>query len=326
MGGRRRLTGVTRIALGAAAGWAVAISILPAAAAPTGGRIHGRVLDRTAPSHAVAGQTVRLTIVERGASSDQETASDPSGAFEFTGLPVGGIRVFLLSTQYRGVRYVSDRIVLAPQAPARAVDLAVYESSSSREKVRGTLALAVVDVARGAVRVSVVQGFLNPTDRTVALSAEDPMVVPLPAEAEHVQTLAGWRDPRVGTGRIADTLPLLPGSTEVAYAYELKTSGSQLRLPWLLPYGASDLQVLVPETGVSIAAEGLSARGTVTGPKARYTRWSGQPVPPGAAVVMHFGGLPAGRDPWPAGLAAGLAVVLVGGLALSFRRYGRGAA
>jgi hypothetical protein len=312
--------------LGAAAVSAFAISILPAAAAPTGGRIHGRVLDRTAPSHVVAGQTVRLTIVERGASSDQEATSDPSGEFEFTGLPVGGMRVFLLSTQYRGVRYVGDRIVLAPQAPVRAVELAVYESSSSRRVVRGTLALAVIDVARGAVRVSVVQGFLNPTDRSVTVSSEDPMVFPLPAEAEHVQTLTGWRDPRAGNGRIADTFPLLPGSTQVAYAYELKTSGSQLRLPWLLPYGASDLEVLVPETGVSFAAKGFSASGTVTGPRARYTRWGGQSVRPGAEVVMLFGALPAGRDPWPAAIAGGLAVALFGGLALTLRRSRRGAA
>ena len=312
--------------LGAAAACASAIILLPAAAAPTGGRIHGRVLDHTAPSHVVAGQIVHLTIVERGASSDQEATSGPSGAFEFTGLPVGGIRVFLLSTQYRGVRYVSDRIVLAPQAPARAVELAVYDSSSSRHAVRGTLALAVVDVAKGAVRVSVVQGFLNPTDRTVTLPTDDPMVFPLPAEAEHVQTLAGWRDPRAGKGRIADTFPLLPGSTQVAYAYEIKTSGPRLRLPWLLPYGASDLQVLVPETGVSFAAEGLNARGTVTGPRARYTRWSGQSVRPGAEVVMDFGGLPAGRDPWPAAVAAGLALALFGSLALTLRRPRRGAA
>lgn len=310
--------------LGAAA--VCAFAIPPAAAAPDGGRIQGRVLDRTAPPHAVAGQIVRLTILERGASSDQEARSGPSGAFEFTGLPVGGIRVFLLSTQYRGVRYTSDKIVLAPQAPVRAVELPVYDSSSNRRAVRGTLALAVVDVAQGAVRVSVVQGFLNPTDRAVTASSEDPIVFPLPGDAEHVQTLTGWHDPRAGNGRIADTFPLLPGSTQVAYAYELKTSGSQLRLPWLLPYGASDLEVLVPDAGVSVEAMGLSAAGTVTGPRARYMRWRGQSVPPGAEVVMLLGGLPPGRDPWPAAVAAGLAAVLFGGLALTVRRPRQGAA
>ncbi len=297
--------------------------MLPAAAAPPAGRIHGRVLDRTAPSHAVAGQTVHLTTVERGASSDQEATSGPSGAFEFTGLPVGGIRVFLVSTQYRGVRYVTDRVILAPQAPDRAIDLVVYEPSSSPQTVRGALALAVVDVAKGAVRMSVVQGFLNPTDRTVAFSSEDPMVFPLPAAAEHVQMLAGWRDPRTGNGRITDRLSLLPGDTQVAYAFEIKTSGSRLRLPWLLPYGATDLQVLVPDTGVSFAAEGLSAGGTVAGPRAQYTRWSGHSVPPGAEVVMNFRGLPAGRDPWPAAVAAALAAALLGGLVSTLRRSSR---
>lgn len=310
--------------LGAAA--AFAVSMLHVAAAPLGGRIHGRVIDRTAPPHAVAGQTVRLTIVERGASSDQEATSGPSGAFEFAGLPVGGIRVFVLSTQYRGVRYVSDRIVLAPEAPARAADLIVYESTSSREVVQGTAALAIVDVARGAVRVSVAQGFLNPTDRTVAASSEDPIVFPLPAGAHNVRALAGWRDPRVAPDRITDTFPLLPGSTRVAYAYELTTRDSQLRVRWLLPYGASDVEVLVPDTGVTFAAVGLRAAGSVAGPRTRYARWSGRREGHGAEIVMRLGRLPAARDPWPAAVAAGLGVVLFGGLALTFRRSRGGAA
>ncbi len=129
------------------------------------GRIRGRVIDRTASHHAVAHQTVRLTIIERGASSDQEAVSDAAGRFQFAGLPVGGIRVFVLSTEYHGVRYTSDRVVLAAAAPVQAVDLIVYEPSSNRSAMRGTVAWAVVDVARGAVRVSVVQGLSNLVSR-----------------------------------------------------------------------------------------------------------------------------------------------------------------
>jgi hypothetical protein len=310
---------IARIALSVAAVAAFAIWVPSGAAAP-GGRIHGRVLDRTAPPHAVAGQAVRLTIVERGASSDQEITSRPSGEFEFTGLPVGGIRVFVLSTQYGGVRYTSEQILLTAQVPTRAVDLAVYDSSSSRSAVRAAAALAIVDVARGAVRVSVVQGFLNPTDRAVTISAEDPLIFPLPAGAERPRMLAGWREPHIDAGRIVDSFPLVPGSTRVAYAYELKTSGPQLRFPWLLPYGASELQVLVPDTGITLSAEGLKAQGTLVGPRARYARWSGEARPPGAEVALQLSGLPAARDAWPPAVAAGLGLVLFGGLGLALRR------
>jgi hypothetical protein len=281
------------------------------------------VIDRTASAHPVAHQTVRLTIVERGASSDQEAVSDAVGRFQFAGLPVGGIRVFVLSTEYRGVRYASDRMVLAAAAPVRAVDLIVYESSSDRAAVRGTVALAVVDVARGAVRVSVVQGLSNPTDETVVVDPQDPLVFPLPPGAEAVNTLAGWRDPHIAAGRITDAFPLTPGITQVAYTYGVEAKHSTLGLPWSLPYGARDVEVLVADVGVDAAVDGLTAQGTVTGPKGRYRRYSGGPLPPGGRIVLRLSGMPLAGDPWPLAVAGGLGMTLALGLALALRRSRR---
>jgi hypothetical protein len=292
-------------------------------AAPVDGRIQGRVVDHTAPQHPVVHQTVRLTIVERGASSDQDAISDAAGQFQFTGLPLGGVRVFVLSTEYGGVRYTSDRVVLGPDAPARTVDLAVYEPSLHRAVIRGTVAFAVVDVARGAVRVSVVQGFANGTDRTVVASPEDPIVFPLPPGAAMVTPLAGWRDPRTIDGRITDTLPFTPGRVQVAYTYRLEARGSALAVPWSLPYGADDLEVLVTDAGVDVAAEGLTARATVTGPKGRYLRWSGGPVPRGGQIIVRLRGLPSAGHPWPIAVSAGLGLVLSCGLAIAVRRSRR---
>jgi hypothetical protein len=287
------------------------------------GRIRGRVIDRTASAHPVVHQTVRLTIIERGASSDQEAVSDAAGRFQFAGLPVGGIRVFVLSTEYRGVRYASDRVVLAAAAPVQAVDLIVYESSSDRAAVRGTVALAVVDVARGAVRVSVVQGLSNPTDETVVVDPQDPLVFPLPPGAEAVNTLAGWRDPHIAAGRITDAFPLPPGVAQVAYTYGVEVKHSTLGLPWSLPYGAKDVEVLVADVGVNAAVDGLIAQGTVTGPKGRYRRYSGGPLLPGGRIVLRLRGMPLAGDPWPLAVAAGLGLTLAFGLAIALRRSRR---
>lgn len=272
----------------------------------------------------MAHQPVRLTIVERGASSDQAVSSDAAGRFQFPSLPFGGIRVFVLSTEYRGVRYASDRVVLSADAPVRDIDLPVYEPSSDRGAVRGTVALAVLDVARGAVRVSVVQGLANATDRTVVVSPRDPLVFPLPSGAETVSALAGWRDPHIAAGRITDVFPLTPGTAQVAYSYELGAGESALRLAWSLPYGAKDVEVLVADVGVRAEADGLTAQGTVTGPRGRYQRLTGGPLPAGGQVVVRLRGMPSARDPWPGAVAAGLGVVLAGGLTIALRRFRRG--
>ncbi len=299
------------------------LSVPVHAPAAADGRIQGRVIDRTAPQRPIARQTVRLTVVERGASSDQDAVSNDAGEFRFTGLPVGGVRVFVLSAEYRGVRYASERILLEPNSPVRTIALSVYEPSSDRAALHATVAFAVVDVARGAVRVSVVQGFANRTDRTLVVSPDDPLVFPLPPGAETVSALAGWRDPRIAAGRITDAFPLTPGSVRVAYTYGLEARGPDVTLPWSLLYGAEDVEVLVADAGIGVAAEGLTARGTVAGSRGRYLRWGGGPVAPGGQVVLRLRGVPRASTPWPGAVAAGLGLVLFCGLVIALRRSRR---
>lgn len=302
---------------------ALALSTPVRGAAPVDGWIQGRIIDGTRPRHPVARHPVRLTMIERGASSAQNAVTDERGVVRFTGLPVGGIRVFVLSTDYRGVRYTSDRIVLADTTPARPVDLVVYEPSRDRSEVRAPVAFAAVDVATGAVRVSVIHRFLNPTDRAVVGSPKTPWTFPLPPGAESVSYLAGWQHPETAGGRITDVFPLLPGTSQVAYSYQLVTRTSGLALPWSLPYGAADVEMLVPD-GVGVAAEGLRGQGTIAGPRGRrYQRWSGGPIAPGGGVVLRLRGVPRGADAWPGAVAAGLALTLGAGLVAALRRPGR---
>ena len=168
--------------------------------------------------------------------------------------------------------------------------------------------------------MSAIQRFENPTDRAILISPEDPLAFPLPPGAGSVSPLAGWQDPRVGRGRITDAFPLRPGSAQVAYAYTLDARESHLALPWSLPYGAEDVEVLVADVGVGAAADGLRAQGTVAGPRGRYQRFGGGPIPPGGEVVLRLRGLPLGHDPWPGTVAAGLGLILCVGLVGALRR------
>jgi len=293
---------------------------LAAGAAPVG-QIAGRVVDRTAPAHAVAGQIVRLAIIERGGRGERTALSDAAGSFRFSGLPIEGIRVFLLSTDYRGVHYTGDRLTLNLETPVRTADLSVYEASPDRSAMRASAAFAVVDIARGALRVSAIQRLDNPSDRTIIISPRDPLTFPLPAGAESVRPLAGWRDPRVDAGGITDAFPLLPGETQVAYTYALRPTRAQVTLPWMLPYGAADVEMLIADAGAAVEADGLRPRGSIRGPGGvRYLRWSAGPIPALGSVTLRLGNLPSVRDPWPAEVVAALALVLAAGLAAALRR------
>jgi len=287
------------------------------------GQILGRAIDRTPPAHALAGQAVHLAIVERGASSERRAASDAQGRFAFTGLPVGGIRVFLLSTEYGGVRYESERIVLTPSEPTRSVLLVTYDPASDRSAVRVALVFGVVEIARGGIRVSVIQRLQNATARTAVATVNDPLRFPLPRAAAGVTFLEGWRDPHVVDGRIEDAIPVLPGRLQVAYAYGLEAHGRALTVPWSFPDGAADVEILVADAGVRIAADGLHLAGAVTEAGRRYQRWSGGPMSRGGQAAVRLDGIPGAEDAWTGGVAAALAVVLGSGLLLALR-YPRG--
>ncbi len=278
------------------------------------------MIDRTAPSHPLAHQDVSLAIIERAATSERRVTSDAEGRFAFADLPVGGIRVFVLATEYRGVQYESDRIQLPPDAPARSVDLVVYERARDRVAIRATVAFAVVDIAPGGIHVGAIQRFENPTDRTALPTGADPLVFPLPSGAQAVTFLAGWRDPRVVDGTITDAIPLLPGPLQVAYAFGVEARRRDLSFQWRFPYGASDVEILVEDAGIRVRAESLHLAGTVAGPRGRYARWSGGPVPPGGQVEVRLAGLPAARSVLPTAVGAALAVALGSGLLWALRR------
>lgn len=277
-------------------------------------------MDRTAPVHALRKQTITLTIAERGSTTERHTLSDAEGAFVFANLPVGGIRAFVVETDYAGVHYESKRIMLSPDSPTGAVSLWVYDPLRDRSVIRETLAFAVMEIAPGAIRVGVVQRFENPTDRTVVATANDPLRFPLPPGAGAVTFLAGWQHPVVADGSITDAFPVLPGSAFVSYAYALAVRHPRLVVPWMFPDGAASVEILVEDVGPRVAGDGVHRIGIVTEKGRRYERWSGGPIPAGGRVAIVLDGLPVLNTTWPGIVAAALAIVLGGGLAGALRR------
>ena len=282
--------------------------------------IRGRIIDRTAPVRPVARQPVRLQIVERGTTSERQTRTDKTGAFVFSKLPVGGLRIFLVSTQYQGASYSTARIVLTAAAPVRDASLAVYDAGANRRVLRGPLVFAVVDVVPGALRVTTVEWVRNATDRTVVMTSADPLTFPLPREAVAVTPLDGWRDPHIEAGRITDARAIPPGMARLSYAYQERPRGRRAALVWAPPFGAARIEVLVSDAHLHIAGGGLHAGQPVTASGRRYARWSGGPIAAGDMVALRLDGLPAGGDRWPGGLAAALAAALGLGLASVLRR------
>jgi hypothetical protein len=288
------------------------------------GEIRGTVVDHTTPSHPVGGQLVRLEITEPGFNSTRTTTTDRQGRYAFPGLPVGGTRVFLVQVHYGGVPY-SVRVALTPAARVHEVPLAVFAATNDRTVVSGTIALVVLESLHDALRLSVVQRFNNATDRAVAATDQDPLVVPLPQlspaprASVPVEFIDGWRAPRVLDGTITDALPLLPGATEVAYAFGVEPGTRATSVLWEFPHGATDVEILA-DPGLKLSGAAVRARGVIDEHGRRYARWSAGPLPREGAVSFRIEGLPVRAEGRPEIVAAVFGLVLAAGLAMALRR------
>jgi len=146
-----------------------------------------------------------------------------------------------------------------------------------------------------------------------------PEISPPPRGSQPIDFVGGWHEPQVGRGVITDVIPVMPGTMEVAYALKFEPRASTATLRWVLPYGATDVELLV-DPGIRISATGVSAAGDLTARGRRYARWSGGPVSPGEAISVRMSGLRVFEDRWPEIVAALLAIALTCGLAVALRR------
>jgi hypothetical protein len=134
-----------------------------------------------------------------------------------------------------------------------------------------------------------------------------------------VQFVGGWRDPRFRDNAIADAIPVLPGTTEVAYAFEVEPRAQTATLRWVFPYGASTVELLADPT-IRVSGAALRADNVVTERGRQYARWSAGPVAPEEALVVRLNGLPVSADRWPEIASGVLAFALACGLIAAARR------
>jgi hypothetical protein len=219
---------------------------------------------------------------------------------------------------------VAGAIVMAAVVKAGANPVVTVRGAGDPLVVTGTVAFMVVEPAQGSLRLSVIQRLTTAPGHVVLRTERDRLVFPLPEVAppprhsEPVDFVSGWRRPRVVNGVITDAAPPLSGA-EVAYALVFQLRGTTATLRWILPYGATDVELLVPERGVRASGIGLRDRGVVIERGRRYVRWSGGPVAPGEAVSVRLNGLPVPDGRWPEIAAGVLAVALAGGLVAALR-------
>lgn len=275
----------------------------------------------------------QLEVAARGKVDTRGAASWP----DLSG-PVEGR--YVVSTTFQGVIYRTEPAAL----PATGVSLFVYDSSSDDSAVRVSnsgLVVTDIDAPNQRVRVLETMTLRNSAQRTFlpqASGSRGPMGLlrfGLPANAINFvpdDQLATKAIIQVDKGFASD-LPLLPGDTNLSFAYDVPygatTESGRATLTKNVNYPIDTLRLLVLPGDFTVSSPQLLEKGTVQVGSRMYRQYQGDNLPGRSELTLVIEGLPL---VWPVLRSANLwvrvmlGVLLVGGVALPLlykRRYAR---
>lgn len=304
------------------------------AAEPGAGTIAGRVVNGTPGGGPVGDLEVTLQGANAGGEALQPRSSrtDAQGSFRFDDLPLEGDYAFMVFATYNEAEYYSDIIQFGADTPSAEVELRVYEPTTAADALRVTVDHVVLEADSEAqvLRVLEVVQVVNEGDRAyVGTAAGDgpplTLLFSLPEGAVQVQPMQGLvpEDLVATPDGVADTAPVVPGQREVALAYDLPYTSSDLLFRKTLPYATDRFAFLLLDVGARLESPSLASLERVDMGGRQYLKLAADSLEAGTPVEVSLRGLPlAGSDGggggpdllWPilgVGLAAALALAVL---------------
>lgn len=306
------------------------------------GTIEGRVVNGTFSDGAADVEAVLHAFRDEVHAEDVPIRSAPDGGFAFPALETAPAYSYEVTASYGGVNYGSAPVRFGSGEPVQRLEVTVYEPTDSDPGLRvrrANVLLNSPDPATQTLQAIEVVTLENPADRTFQPSASGPagpmglLRFPLPPQAGDLRLgpgLDGAEVVQVDRG-FATSRVLLPGSTEVVFAYRIPYGPGQ-PLAWerRTPYPTAELRVLVPSEGLVFESPELQEAAPVQLAGRGYRLYTVQNLEAGGRIGFTVRGLP-GR--WPFGLpldsvpafawgalGATLAVALAAGFAVRARR------
>jgi hypothetical protein len=208
-------------------------------------------------------------------------------------------------------------VIICAGALAGAVSPALAQPPSL-ERLQIGLLLVAIDAAGDYLSISEAMRVSN----TGPAVRRDVQFV-LPPSAAYVTFHRGIRAPRDTSAGFADAIEFPTGVTEIAYSYALPATGAAA-IVRVFPLRVQRLEIIVRGPGVRAVVQHGRMLPPLRAGDQLVARWEVRDVPSGIPVVVELYGLRVAR-PWiPAAAAAGLAAVLVAGLAIAARRRADG--
>jgi mono/diheme cytochrome c family protein len=262
------------------------------------GRVEGQVVS-------ISGNEIPadLTVTLYGFDQMEQTFTaeaqiDSEGLYTFEEVPLPQGRAFLASTEYEGVAYNSDIVVVDPENSNMVLIIPYYETTSDTSSLSvDRLHLLFEYVDPDTLRVVEMYIISNSGDQIVVAPEEGQPVLSysVPDEAINLQ----FQDGAVGERYIelaegfGDFAAVRPGAGQhqVIYSYDLPYKNEfDFNQPLDLPVNA--VIVLLPEDGIKIKGEQLMDMGTRDVQGSAFHMYTSDLVPAGTDLVIDISGRP----------------------------------
>ncbi|KKM18936.1 hypothetical protein LCGC14_1660700 [marine sediment metagenome] len=239
---------------------------------PAEGMIEGAITNKTPVGGEVENQEIILHI-NRDASEIEElsTRTNSSGGFEFPDLFTDEDYSYYLSLDYQGGEYQSDTVSFEKEQRHIILDLIVYDSTTSDEKIMVDIDhLVILKAEEGFLLVSEALVFNNTGDKTYIGEKDEvsgvnqSLRISLPVDFHDLEYVRGLMDCCASQTEdgIIDSMDIKPGPKAVTIRYKLDYSSKSYLFTKLLDYTTTNFYILAP-TVFQTASDSLILEGPV---------------------------------------------------------------
>jgi hypothetical protein len=285
------------------------------------GTLQGQLVNGTSGGGAVAGIEVILHVLEgEQESSTQSATTAADGTFHFEGLDPANSWSYLVRATYKDVVYSAGPLQYEAGKNTLNAELRVYETTTDDQGIGVGKAHMFLEVAGAQLTVTELYVLLNSGDRTYIGNEQVQghrwtSRFLLPAESEGLELYDGSLGGRFQSieGGFVDTEPLWPGQTSVMFQYTIACPQSGCVLRRQLTYDLPSLNVLIPDTGITIESDRLAPAANLETQGGTFLNYVGSNLAAGQTVQLRLLAAGAARKTGPAPLNSGsLPWVLLG--------------
>jgi len=280
----------------------LSLSASAAAAEPGGGIIEGQIINRTEGGSSVADQDITLkTYLDDTEMDAITTKTDNEGYFVFNGLPTESGYSYEVVLVFQLAEYYSEWLSFNEGKTTKSVEVTVYDSTTSDEAIKVEMAHTIIYVGLDSLKFMEYFLFVNETDRTyigsggaATVEGRETLRFSLPKEAIEPQITLGLMECCI-TGSeegFIDTMPIFPGSKEVAYSYIVNYNSATYTFLRNMNYPTTRYDLLFQGESIEVTGDQLAAEEPMDIEDTRFKHLSGSDFAPGDILEAKLSGLP----------------------------------